>query len=97
MTGVYVLSPAAKADIDGIWIDTAQRWSVDQAETYVRQLARTFDTLASHPSMGPACPEIRAGYRKYPSGSHVVFYKLIEGGVDVVRILHERMDFRRHL
>ena len=97
MTAVYVLSPRAKADIDRIWTDTANRWGLDQAESYVRQIARTLETLAVHPSIGRACPEVRVGYRKYPSGSHVVFYKSNDGGVDVVRILHERMDFGRHL
>ena len=97
MTGVCVLSPRAKADIDKVWTDTAKRWGFDQADSYVRQIVRNLETLATHPAIGRACPEVRPGYRKYPSGSHVVFYKTIDGGVDVVRILHERMDFGRHL
>jgi toxin ParE1/3/4 len=40
---------------------------------------------------------VRSGYLKYRSGSHFVFYRLTEGGIDVVRILHTRMDFERHL
>jgi toxin ParE1/3/4 len=47
--------------------------------------------------MGRACPEIRRGYHKYRAGSHVLFYRLIDGGIEVVRILHEQMDFGRHL
>jgi toxin ParE1/3/4 len=47
--------------------------------------------------MGQDCSDIRAGYWKIPSGSHVLFYRLTADGIDVVRILHERMDFERHI
>jgi len=40
----------------------------------------------------------RAGYRKLAAGSHVLFYRVMsEGDIDVVRVLHRRMDVDRHL
>jgi toxin ParE1/3/4 len=53
--------------------------------------------LVADPHLGRDCGHIRDGYRKYASGSHVLFYRLADDGVDIVRILHERMDFGRHL
>lgn len=94
MTGRHTLSPRAQGDLDEIWTYTVKRWGIDQAAFYTRQIARD---VAAQPMMGRACPDIRAGYHKYPSGSHVLFYRLIQDGIDVVRILHERMDFGRHL
>ena len=44
-----------------------------------------------------AMSEVRAGYHKYRAGSHFLFYRVTSGGVEVVRILHERMDFGWHL
>jgi toxin ParE1/3/4 len=35
-------------------------------------------------------------YRKYAAGSHMLFYRHVESGIDIVRILHSRMDFDRH-
>ena len=64
---------------------------------YIRQLWQHIDVIATKPMSGRACPEVRAGYYKYRSGSHLLFYRLTSEGVDVVRILHERMDFDRHL
>ena len=32
----YRLSPAAEADLENIWDFTAQQWSPDQAESYIR-------------------------------------------------------------
>ena len=93
----YVLSPKAQSDLDAIWDYTAERWDTDQAELYVRRIKSALESIASNPRRGRACEHVRPGYSKYPVGSHVVFYRLTEQGVDVVRIVHQRMDFSRHL
>jgi toxin ParE1/3/4 len=36
-------------------------------------------------------------YRAYPSGSHMIFYRTVQEQLHVVRILHQRMDYVRHL
>ncbi len=47
--------------------------------------------------IGRACDDVRPGYRKHAVGSHVLYYRLISGEIiDVVRILHQRMDVPRH-
>ena len=97
MKGGYVLSPRAQTDLEEIWDYTEGRWGVIQAEIYIRQLWQHIEMIAAKPTIGRSCPEIREGYFKYPSGSHLLFYRLIDGGVDVVRILHERMDLAQHL
>src|ERR1700761_470293 len=93
----FVLTPRAQADVEDIWDYTVDRWGVDQAETYTRQLWKDIEAVAKRPSLGRACPEVRQGYRQYPSGSHVLFYRPAADGIDVVRILHERMDYERHI
>ena len=93
----FTLSPRAQADLEEIWDYTEARWSRDQAEIYVRQIKTAIENLAADPSRGRACDDVRAGYRKYPVGSHVLFYRVRPDGVDIVRILHGRMDFERYL
>ena len=97
MSGYVVLSPRAQADLDEIWDYTADRWGLDQAETYTRQLWKDIAIVADRPSLGRECNEVRRGYRMYPSGSHVLFNRQTADGIDVVRILHERMDYERHI
>ncbi len=97
MTGRFVLSPRAETDLDEIWDYTEDRWGLDQAETYTRALWQRMEAVAAKPAMGQDCSDIRAGYFKIPCGSHVLFYRLTADGIDVVRILHERMDFVRHI
>jgi toxin ParE1/3/4 len=97
MSGRFVLTPRAQTDLDEIWDYTVDRWGFDRAETYTRQLWKDIAAVADHPSRGRECPEVRRGYRMYPSGSHVLFYRDTSDGIDVVRILHEHMDYDRHI
>jgi toxin ParE1/3/4 len=93
----YVLSPRARADLREIWNYTRNRWSVEQADRYIRELNRAFATRADDPLRGRPCDNIRPGYRKYRVGAHMVFFRLVTVGVEVVRVLHQSMDFERHL
>jgi toxin ParE1/3/4 len=93
----YVLSPRAQADIESIWDYTAERWGKAQAEHYIRSIKDAIETVAADPRRGRPCEDIRAGYRKYPVGSHFIFFRTATNGIDVVRVLHQRMDFERHL
>lgn len=93
----FVLSPRARADLDEIWSYTAQRWDVDQAERYLRRIAEAVDLVAENPGLGRNCDYIRQGYQKFPVGSHVLFYRQVQDAIDIVRILHQQMDFDRHL
>ncbi|HML14122.1 MAG TPA: type II toxin-antitoxin system RelE/ParE family toxin [Xanthobacteraceae bacterium] len=93
----HVLSPRALADIEQIWTYTAERWDSEQADRYVRLLRQGIEAIARDPRRGRSCDDIRVGYRKYAVGSHILFFRMLEGRVYVVRILHQRMDFERHL
>jgi toxin ParE1/3/4 len=93
----YLLSPRARADLDDIWNYSAQRWGTDQAEDYIRLVQKAIETVSEEPRRGRTCDEVRKGYRKYPVGSHVLIYRGGKAGIDIVRILHNRMDFERHL
>lgn len=92
-----LLSPRAQSDVREIWAYSRDRWGDKQAETYVRQIQSGLRTLATNPRRGRPCDHIRAGYFRFSVEQHVVFYRLTEEAIDVVRILHQRMDFDRHL
>lgn len=90
------LTPLADADMEGIWNFSADQWSIDQADAYSRELFAAFDELATGRRRGrPA--EIRPNYMKFSVGSHVVFFRHLQSGIEVIRILHQSMDIRRHL
>ncbi|QFS89854.1 Toxin ParE1 [Mycobacterium sp. THAF192] len=93
----YLLSPAAQADLEQIWAFSVDRWGRDQAEKYLREIQRGIDRVADNPMIGRVCDEVRSGYRRHPDGSHVLFYRVEGNMIDVVRILHKRMEMDLHL
>jgi toxin ParE1/3/4 len=93
----YILSPQAETDLDQIWDFTVKRWGEKQAEDYIRLLVGAIETVGANPRRGRPCDEVRKGYRRYPAGSHIIFFRKVKGGIDVIRILHGGMDFAQHL
>jgi toxin ParE1/3/4 len=93
----YLLSPKARRDIAEIWTETVKVWGAQQAEDYIRQIQASIELIARSPAIARPCDEIRPGYRRYTSGSHVLFVRLRQQGIEVIRILHGRMDFGRWL
>ena len=96
MTG-FLLSPAARADLDEIWDYTARRWSVEQAERYIRALVEACQEIAVGSREGVAVEHIRRGYLKLAVGSHFVFYRQGVAGPEIIRVLHQRMDVEARL
>ena len=94
---LYRLTPAAQRDLSRIWDYTEEQWGVRQAEAYIEDIRAAVERLAADPDRGRACDDVRGGYRRYPAGSHVVFYVVTDSGVDVIRILHQRMEPTRHI
>lgn len=92
----YVLSPAAVGDLDAIWTFGEERWGVAQAESYARSIQRAVETVAADPRRGRPCDEVRPGYRKFAVGAHMLFYRPHPDGIDIVRVLHQRIDFDRY-
>ncbi|MBI0328345.1 type II toxin-antitoxin system RelE/ParE family toxin [Burkholderia plantarii] len=90
------LTPLAEADLEGIWDYTAEQWAIEQAERYVGELVEAFERLARGDWVGRPS-RARDDYLRYLVGSHVVFYRETAEAVDVIRVLHQRMDVDRHL
>jgi toxin ParE1/3/4 len=91
--GTYTLTRKARADLKGIAAHTQKQWGREQRRLYVKQFDDAFQMLASTPKAGTSCEFIKHGYRKFPNGSHVIFYReLSDSTIEVVRILHKRMD-----
>lgn len=94
----FQLSKEAKNDLRSIAIFTENRWSKAQRNVYIKQLDEAFSMLAKNPKLGISCDYIRDSYRKFPQGSHIIFYKrTAESDILVVRILHKSMDYDSQL
>lgn len=93
----YRLSPAAERDLESIWKYTREEWGLEQAERYIDLLTEALQVLADSPKSAPACDHIRAGYRRRLVERHTVYFRIMDYGIAVIRVLHDRMDPPRHL
>ena len=93
----YRLTPAAERDLEDIWLYTLEQWGSAQADRYVDTLAAAFVELARSPKMASACDHIRTGYRRRGVERHMIYLRITDFGIVIVRILHDRMDAPRHL
>ena len=92
----YRLSPLAEADLEEIWLYTLRQWSLEQADDYHGSIASAIAGLASGRNIGQIA-DVREGYWKYTVGRHVVYFRSSASYLDVIRILHGRMDVDLHL
>ena len=88
----YRVSDAASADLEEIWLFIAQD-DPDAADRFLRTIVSRFPTLASMPYMGRYREELSARLRSFPVGNYVIFYRPMDGGIEVVRVLHGARDF----
>ncbi len=86
-----VKRPRAELDLLDIWDYIADE-SFDRADDFLDRVDRKLQTLASNPGLGRRREELLAGLQSFPVGNYVVFYREIENGIDVIRILHGSRD-----
>lgn len=87
----------AEEDLIGIWFYSFEQWGAAQADTYLDLLNEGIFRLAENPEIGADCGHIRPGYRHLSVRQHMVYYRIGQGRIDIIRVLHESMDADRHL
>ena len=87
-----VKSPQAEADLLDIWQFTFETWGDQQADRYLFSLNQGLERLTRAPRLGRPRDSIRPGYRSLSVGRHVIFYRIDGQTIDVIRVLHEKMD-----
>jgi toxin ParE1/3/4 len=90
------ISEEAHRDLDSIWQYSLTQWSEAKADEYYLALRDTLIAALADPDSGTPV-EIRPGCRKLLSGSHFIYYRPVAGGIEIIRVLHQAMDVRRHL
>ena len=90
----YRLSPAAQLDLESIWDFTAQTWSPNQADSYLRGLADKLTLLCENPLIAREHTEIDPPVRLHPYRSHVIIYRVEADHLAVIRIAHMRQRWQ---
>lgn len=93
----FVFSKQAVQDLEEIWLYTVDKWSVEQADRYYLLIIEEVNYICKNIHSGKSFEEIRSGYRASKVKSHLIFYRIVNNTVEIIRILHERMDLKNHI
>src|SRR5690606_1746926 len=53
--------------------------------------------LAGNPMLGRTRNEVKEGYRSFREGGHIVFYRVVEGTIEIIGVPHQNMDVEQNL
>lgn len=94
----YKISENAIDDLNHIWLYTFKKWSLHQADRYYNLIIEEINFIARNFDKGKNQNHIREGYYSSKVKSHIIFYKKqTDGKIEIIRILHERMDMEDRL
>ena len=91
-----VKSKPALSDAEDIWVYTYENWGETQANRYLNDLQQTIIKLAQNPEQGRLLPVLQGQHYRYFFQSHMIIYRFNTKELQIVRILHKRMDIARH-
>jgi toxin ParE1/3/4 len=60
----------------------------------VDRVSAVLDLLAETPYLGRAYSQLGAGVRGIPVGQYVIFYRIIDNGIQVLRVPHGARDVK---
>ena len=94
----YRISQQAIDDLNDIWVYIFNKWSKKQADRYYDLIMEEIEFIADNYLVGKSAEHTRKNYRITKIKSHLIFYRKIKNEiVEIVRILHQRMDIKIHM
>jgi len=90
-------TPEAVDDLDGIW-DHIALDNMSAADRVLDELHERFALLARNPEIGELQPLLAGGtYRRFTYRNYVIYYRPMDDGIIVIRVLHGARDHERLL
>ena len=93
----FVLTHWASNDLKDIGRYSEKNWGKKQRNQYLRDLAKRFSWLAEHPKLGKHRTDVNQNYYSFPEGQHIIFYQIKPEYIEIIGILHNRMDVASNL
>jgi len=99
-----IRAPRAEQDIKDVLKYTKERWGESKALQYARLIKKAEIFIASDPTRGRPYSRKRPEVLAYPimqlrrPARHIIFYRIRSPNtVEIIRFLHDAMDFEKHL
>ena len=84
-------SKVAKADLREIW-DYVSDDSKFQADRLIEKFRSKLEHLARWNTLGRPRSELALNCRSYPFGKYCFFFRPIDDGIEVIRVIHSARD-----
>jgi len=93
-----ILRKKAIDDLNNIWDYTFEKWSEKQADKYYAIIKMACNWIGENPDIGKEYKRISRKLLGFKSEKHIIFYQKISSDrIEIIRILHERMDLKNRL
>lgn len=94
----YYLTNRAVADLAEIWDYTYEEWSERPANKYYQNLLESCQEVANNPNFGKKYDIVSKDLLGFKSNHHIIFFRVISPKeIEILRILHERMDLKSRI
>jgi toxin ParE1/3/4 len=87
--------PEAEDDIAAVLQYSLDQWGAQQSEKYGDELYKAIENLLLFPERGKSRPDIFDNARTLVLGKHVIYYRIDDQIITIVRVLHSRLDISR--
>lgn len=91
------LTEIARDDLKSIRRYSQRTWGPERTLQYMAGLRDTMKGLVAGTVLSRKRNDLKPGLRMTASGRHCVFFETNESRVLVLRVLHDKMDYPRHL
>jgi toxin ParE1/3/4 len=89
-----IFSPRARRDLNEILVYIGRN-DPENALAFVDGLESICRRFVRFPALGRKRDELAEGLRGYPVDRYVIFYRVSDAGVEIVRVLHGAKDIER--
>jgi len=89
----YVINIIASRDLMEI-SDYFYSRNIEAGERFLRKFNRKCEQLVAFPNLGRSYASIQPGLRGVPLENYVIFYRLIEYGIEIMRVVSGKRDLQ---
>ena len=88
----YVINILASRDLNEI-ADYFAKNNLEAGEQFFREFNRKCQQLVSFPNSGKSYTNIRANLRGLSFQGYIIFYRVLDDGIEILRVVSGRRDF----
>lgn len=91
-TPAVIICKLAREDMVEIWEYVAAHTTDEKATDFLGKIKEKMVLLSGMSGIGSMRDELSDGLRSYTFGKHLIFYREIDDGIVIVRVLHGARD-----